>query len=233
MKTWQKRALAALAALGLGLIAGQRKASAYSSSATVSIDVVIQANLSVEVSTDSSNFEASSTETFTWNTYLGSTPFTNNTSSTVYVLNDSGGQTEDWGLSTNANSIDVTGNNETWAVATSSISPGSNKFAVQAVFGSSDTAVGGGCPAAGAAIWANGAEAPLLTQNVQTYTDSMFTDSGLSAGSGKTAPDDTPSNNDMSANSERALCWQVVTPNTTTTAHEQNIQIIVTAQNPS
>ena len=34
----------------------------------------------------------------------------------------------------------------------------------------------------------------------------------------------------MTAGSKRALCWRIVTPNSTSTADTQNIQVIVSAQ---
>ena len=36
----------------------------------------------------------------------------------------------------------------------------------------------------------------------------------------------------MFAGSQRALCWRIVTPTTTSTSNTQNIQVVITAQNP-
>jgi hypothetical protein len=36
----------------------------------------------------------------------------------------------------------------------------------------------------------------------------------------------------MFAGRQRALCWRIRTPTTTATTNTQNIQVIITAQNP-
>ena len=198
------------------------------SSATINVDVTIIASLSVSV-----NDANSSTSTaISWNVALGSTAFTNAASS-VTVTNDSGGLSEKWALSTNPESIDNTGGGvQTWAIATSSTSPGADKFALQAVFGSSNT-IAGGCPAAASASWGNGSVAPLLTASPVNYTSTTFAEPTLN-NNGTPNPDVASGPNDgrMHAGGKRALCWQVVTPDSTSTTHSQNIQIIVTAVAP-
>ena len=226
MKTWKKTAVAIGVALIGWLGASRAEAVGVGSRSYLNIDVTINANLSVSV-----NGANTSTTTFAWDVSLGSTAFTN-ASSSVTVANDSGSQTERWRLSTTTNSIDNTGGGvQNWSLATSSTSPGADKFAVQAVFGSSNTAVGG-CPAPGAATWASDVEAPLLTVDPVTYTGTVFSAPALNNDGEPTPDGSSPNPGEMFAGSMRALCWQVVTPNTTSTTHTQNIQIIVTAQAP-
>ena len=211
--------VAAIAAL---LWAGQALAA---NPAYLNIDVTVTANLSVSV-----NGSGSSTHTVTWNTGTPNAALVSAASTTV--RNDSGGQTEKWALSTNASSLDTTGGAETWALGASSSSVGADTFAVQAVFGSSNT-IAAGCPAAGAATWDLLATAPVLTNTPATYTDTLFAASALN-NNGTHQPDATAgaANGRMQANSQRALCWRVITPATTSTVHQQNIQLVVTAQNP-
>ena len=226
MNTWKKRTLA----LGLALLgwlgASNAAAVGVGPRSYLNINVSITANLSVSV-----NDANSSSTTINWNVASGSQAFSN-AASTVVVTNDSGSQTERWQLSTTTNSIDTSGPSaQTWSLAVSSVSPGADAFAVQAVFGSSNTAAAG-CLAANAAAWGNSSVAPLLTVNPVTYTSSVFAEPSLTT-NGTPNPDSTsPNPGEMFAGSKRALCWQVVTPNSTSTSHNQNIQIIVTAQAP-
>lgn len=206
----------------------RRLAVVAASSATVSIDVSIQANLSVSV--DSAE---SSTYAVTWLASAGNAKLVG--PSTATVTNDSGGLTEKWALSTNAQSL-TQGVGGTWSLSVSSSSVGSDQFAVQAVFGSSATAQGG-CPTAGASDW-DESFAPPLTASPVVYTSAVFADANLNAGgSGSLSlfnPDHTAGGSDgrMHAGSKRALCWRVVTPLTTGTVETQNIQITVTAVLP-
>ena len=195
--------------------------------AYLNINVAVNANLSVAV-----NGVASSTDTgTTWNTATPNQAFASASSATV--TNDSGGQTEKLALSTNGNSIDTGGGSPgQWALAGSSTSVGADAFSLQAVFGSSNTAAAG-CPSAASGDW-NQTFSPLLTSSPVTYTSTVFADASLSNGGGTPNPDVTGggANGRMFAGSRRALCWRVITPNSTSTADTQNIQVIVTAQNP-
>ncbi|MDX6771120.1 MAG: hypothetical protein SF051_16440, partial [Elusimicrobiota bacterium] len=185
-------------------------------------NVSVTANLSVAV-----NDAATSTQTVNWNTATPNDRLVSPTTSTV--RNDSGGQTERWQLSTNANSINTAAGAETWAVSADSSSVGSNAFALQAVLGSSNTAAGG-CPAFNAASW-DASYAQEVTATPATYTSSVFADSTLNTGGGTPNPD-VAGNGRMFASSFRALCWRVVTPSTSDTTDTQNIQLTVTAIAP-
>ena len=209
--------LAALGWLGVG--------EAFAANpAYLNINVAVNANLSVSV-----NGVASSTDTgTTWNTATPNDKFASASSATV--RNDSGGQTEKFALSSNGNSIDTGGGSPgVWTLGASSTTVGADEFSLQAVFGSSNTALAG-CPAATSGDW-NQAFAPLLTSSPVTYTSTTFADSNLNNLGGTPNPDVT-ANSRMFAGSRRALCWRIVTPNSTSTANTQNIQVIVTAQNP-
>jgi hypothetical protein len=133
-------------------------------------------------------------------------------------------------LSTNAGSIDTGGGSAgSWSLSASSTSVGADSFAVQAVFGSSNTAAGG-CPAIGSGDW-NQAASPLLTAAPVTYTSAVFADASLTNGGGTPNPD-VAGNGRMFANNKRALCWRIVTPSSTSTTDTQNVQVVVTAQVP-
>ena len=219
-KTWTAALL--VAALGW-LGAGEAGAT---NPAYLNIDVAITANLSVAV-----NGTGSSTQTVTWNTITPNDLLVSAASATV--TNDSGGQTEKWALSTNANSINTLGNPDVWTLdTTTGTLPGSDEVAVQAVFGSSNTAAAG-CPIDTATDW-DQAFAPPLTTSPVTYTSSVFADASLNNGGGTPNPDVTAggANGRMFAGSFRALCWRVITPSSTATADTQNVQVIITAQNP-
>lgn len=192
--------------------------------ARLNIDVTIVANLSVSV-----NGVSSSTDPVqTWNV---GTPNAKLTGSSATVTNDSGGQTEKWALSTTANTVPQSGGGS-WTLATSTASVGVDEFAVQAVFGSSNT-IAAGCPAGAATNW-DQAHAVPLTTTPATYTSAVFADPTLNNLGGTPNPDVTAGGNNgrMFAGGKRALCWRVITPNSTSTIDTQNVQIIVTAQNP-
>jgi hypothetical protein len=223
-----RRATTILAVLA-GLLLGAAGRAAASSSATINIEVTINAPLSVSV-----NSLDSSTDTVTWNVASGERRLSG---SSVTVTNDTGGLTEKWALSTNANSIDTGaggGAPGSWTLSTSSNSVGVNEFAVQAVFGSSNTAAGG-CPAVAAADW-DQSYAPPLTTSPQTYTSTVFADPNLTGGGlgGTPNPDNTngAADGQMFNGSSRALCWRLMMPSQTSVSTTQNIQITVTAQLP-
>jgi hypothetical protein len=207
----------------LGMLLATVRAQAATPTAFLNIDVAVTANLSVSV-----NGVASSTDTSVaaWNTAI---PNAKIVGSSATVLNDSGGQTEKWALSMDATSLDTTGGGLTWSRSASSSSVGADAFALQAVFGSSNTA-GAGCPIATASDWNNGYAAVLQT-TPQTYMSNLYADPNLVNAGGSYQPDVT-ANGRMYAGSKRALCWRIITPNSTSVLNAQNVQIIVTAQNP-
>ena len=204
----------------LGLAASARAAA--TNPARLNINITITQNLSVTV-----NGADTSTHTVAWNAANANDRLVSVASSTV--LNDSGAQTERWQLSTNATSINTANNPETWAVSSDSSTVGADAFALQAVFGSSNTAAGG-CPAFNAADW-DQASAQELTATPATYTSSVFADASLNNLGGTPNPD-VAGNGRMFAGSRRALCWRVITPATTSTSDTQNIQVTVTAIAP-
>ena len=204
---------------------GLATAASAANPARLNIDVTITANMSVAV-----NGGASSTQTVTWS----GTPnaqFANDASS-VTVLNDSGIISEKWALSTNGASLNtVTVGGSSWTLRNSSTTIGADQFAVQAVFGSSNTAAAG-CLATGAATWNNDVTAPLITASPVTYTATTFAASALNAGGGTHQPDVTVGggNGIVYGGNKRALCWRVIMPDSTATTEQQNIQLTVTAQ---
>ena len=214
-KTWWLGA----AALALLALTGTSEAA---TSATLNIDVTVSGSKSVQV-----NAANSSTQTVAWagvpNQLLVSP-------SSATVTNNASIFTEKWALSTNATSIDQ-GSAGSWNLGASTSSVGSDTFGLQAVFGSSNTAVGG-CPVAASTDW-NQATALPITAALQTYTSTLFADASLNAGGGTPNPDQTAGalNGNMFAGDFRALCWRVIAPSTVDTSIDtQNIQIIVTAQ---
>ena len=210
---WSGAALLALAAL-----CGRAEAGVGSPS-YLNIDVTVSASKSVSVSGAASSTDTTTSWTGTPNQAVAPT-------STVTVQNDSGVLTEGWQLSTNANSLSTSA--QTWARATSTSSVGADQFAVQAVFGSSNTTT------CASASWTDGAIAPPLTTSGVSYTSGgTFADSALNS-NGRFNPD--ASNNLLAYNAatgagQRALCWRVIMPASTLApnAAVENIQVIVTA----
>ena len=209
--------------LGLALaMAGltQKAQAAATTTAYLNIDVTITAQLSVKVDN-----VASSTYGITWN----GTPnqqFASDTLSSATVTNDTGILSERWLLATNANSINVPGNAANWAVSASSTAIGADKFALQAVFGSSRTAAGG-CLIPGAGTWNDNVAAPLISATQQMYTSTRFVGSTLTQDGASPAPD--LAGGTMYGNGKRALCWRLIMPDSTSTQDTQNVQILVTA----
>lgn len=222
-----KRRLAVLLASLSLLIAGTAPLFAGASSATVNIEVTITGSISVSV-----DAAASSTQTTTWNTAVSNQELVSQASATV--TNDSGGLTEKWALSTNAGSINTLGGGDTWQLQTSTSPalPGPDRFALQAVFGSTNTAASG-CPTVGDAAWQHGSAKPL-TATPTVYTSSVFAAPSLATGGASSSPDvpSGPHDGRMHAGSKRALCWRIIAPQSTQTTDAQNIQIIVTAVAP-
>lgn len=218
-----KRLGLAAAALAL-LLAGAGRALA-ASSAALHIDVTIAANLSVEV-----NAADSSTQSVIWSAATPNQAFTNDASS-VTVRNDTGGLTEKWALSAAPVSINQGGGPDNWTLAASSSAVGPDEFSLQAVFGSSKTAVTG-CLGAASSDW-NEAYAQPLTASPVNYTSTSFAGLNLN-NDGTPLPDITggAANGRMHAGSQRALCWRLITPNSTSTTQTQSVQITVTAVLP-
>ena len=211
-------------ALGLALTGWTAgTAQAASLTARLNINVSITQNLSVSV-----NNAVTSTQTVNWNTGTPNDRLVSPSSNTV--LNDSGGQTERWQLNTQP-SISASGVNN-WGVSIDSTAVGANQFALQAVFGSSNTAVAG-CPAFNSTDWdtdtADEVETGLLT-----YDSTRFVGASLTAGGGTPNPDVASGLGDgrMLAGSRRALCWRVITPASTAATDVQNIQLTITAIAP-
>ena len=218
-----------LATAALMLAALGAKDASAATSAALNIDVQVTQNLSVNV-----NGYATSTDTLvSWNTASPNAKLVAASSSTV--TNDSGAQTEKWALSTNATSIDQ-GSAGSWSLSSSSSSVGADAFALQAVFGSSATAQGA-CPNGTSSDW-DSAFAQPLTASPVTYTHTTFADSSLNnGGNGSLSlynPDTASGAGDgrMQAANHRALCWRIIAPQTSSTVDTQNVQVIVTAQNP-
>ena len=219
MKTRARTGLGALLALAGWLVAGEAEAA---NPAYLNINVTVNANVSVSV-----NDAASSTMTVSWNAATPNDKLVPVSLASATVTNDSGGVTEKWRLSTNQYSLSAVAGS-TWTLAASSSSVGADEFAVQAVFGSSNTAATS-CLSATHADW-NSTFAPVLTTSLQTYTTTTFAAPSL-VNNGTSNPDQTSgtANGRMFAGSKRALCWRIISPSSTSTAETQNVQVIVTA----
>lgn len=195
--------------------------------ASVDIEVTIVGAMSVSI-----DDAGSSTHTTSWNTSVPNMQLVSQGSSTV--TNDAVGIAERWALSTNANSLNTVGNPESWTLVASThpAAPGADEFALQAVFGSTNTA-SGGCPSVGAAAWDHGSAKPLTTTPT-LYTSQVFAAPSLALGGAKSEPDLTVGAADglMFAGSKRALCWRLIAPSATTTTDTQNVQITITAVAP-
>ena len=222
-KTWMT-----LGALLCAWVLGGRAEAAVGSPSYLNINVSVTASRSVAV-----NGYASSTVTASsaWNTSNPNQLLVQGAS--VTVKNDSN-VVEKWALSTQANSINTQGNAAKWTMKNSTGTagaglPGSDEYAVQAVFGSSRTyALGGNCPASGSSDW-DATSAQVLDTPLVTYTNTVFADtSAQMTNDGQATPDGATGN--MSPSNQRALCWRIVAPSATSTTDTQNIQVIVTAQ---
>ena len=218
----------ALAVAALGLVGAGRASAAAGSPSYLNIDVTVNAQVSVAV-----NGVNSSTNTaLVWNTNTANQEFTAGTqSSSVTVKNDSA-VTEKWFLSGSTNSVNTSGvGTLSWTLNGSSTSVGADAYALQAVFGSTNTTASG-CPANGATDWNNGNSAPSLTGVPAQYTDVRFADSTLNTSGGLFAPSTgVGAAAKMYASQTRALCWRVIMPATSSTVDPQNIQLVVTAGN--
>lgn len=211
-------------ALGLALTGWTAGRAEAANPARLNINVTITQNLSVAV-----NEAASSTQTVAWNTATPNDRLVSASSNTV--RNDSGGQTERWQLST-AQTLSASGV-DNWtpvdSVTGSSTSVGANAFALQAVFGSSNTAIAG-CPVFNSTDWDTDT-ADLVDTTARTYDNTRFVGASLTNAGGTPEPD-VPANGRMNSDSRRALCWRVITPTSTVATDTQNIQLTVTAIAP-
>ena len=219
MKTKLGAALTAL--LAVAGLAGKAAASAGTPS-YLNIDVTFNTSLSVAV--DAAN---SSTYTVAWS---GTANQELLSPSSATVTNDSGRITERWKLFTNQNSLTASGS--TWSMAASSSAVGADQFALQAVFGSSNTASGGCSSATNNGTWNVLANAPLLTTTFATglqYTTAGQLASTELVNNGQSTPDVVTNSGSMLANNKRALCWRVIAPTSTVATATQNIQVIVAA----
>ena len=218
LKSWLGAALLATACF-----AAREARAAATTTAYLNIDVTITAQLSVKVDSF-----ASSTQTLSWNG-VPNQQFVNNAGggnpSSATVTNDTGILSEKWLLATNANSLNVPGNAQTWSTSASSSSVGADSFALQAVFGSSNTA-SNGCLATNASEWNDATAAPLLSTTKQLYTNTRYVGASLT-NDGQATPD--VASGLMYAGSKRALCWRLIMPNSSSTQDTQNVQILVTA----
>ena len=203
------------AAVLMSVLGIKAQAAGVGSPSYLNIDVTISASKSVSVIGAQSSTDTTTTWTGQTNTLAPST---------VAVRNDSGIISEGWQLSTNANSL-TTG--VAWARQSSSSALTADQFAVQAVFASSNTS---SC----ASMSVNsGTIAPPLTTVAQQYTNGgLYADTALGAGGAN--PDS--GNNLFAYNAgtgagQRALCWRVIFPPSTTATSGtiENIQVIVTA----
>ena len=206
MSTLTKRLARAALGLALFLTAGSALAANPS---YLNIDVAITANISVAVNT-----VASSTQSFTW-----SGAATQTAASSATVKNDSLFFGSQWKLSTTANSWDSTTGAAGWTIAGSAAA---DQLKLQAVFGPSGFS--GACTSGS---FGNATVAPALSSTTPiTYTASVLGDTtGLGAGA---SPDNT-STNIMNSGSDRALCWKMTMPTSTSLSGTQVVPIVVTA----
>ncbi len=216
-----RRRLIALAAWAAALAAACPRPARAVSSATINVEVIVSANLSVEID----NLPTSSAPV-NWSAANPNQAFASVSSATL--RNNSGAVTEIWSLSTDTNTENVsTAGGSSWTIVGSTIAVGPDQAALQAVIGSSNTAASG-CPSAAAPDW-NASYAPPLTPDLQQYTSSSFADPSLNA-NGAPGPDNAL--NQIYAGSERALCWRAIMPSSTSTTDTQVLPVVVTAALP-
>ena len=221
-----------LAALGLGF--GSAHAAA-TNPADLNIKVTVSAAESVII-----NGSGSTSTTTVWS---AGTP-NSASASTATVTNNASGITERWELSTVSQSSGVNSGNSSdgWTNANSTATTlGLDQFAIQSVFGSSNT-VASGCPNVSSTDW-NQSFAPALTTTPLTYASvvsstAAFADTSLNA-NGAYNPDCTNgsasgcnNDGDMFVNDSRALCWRLLGPSSVSASDDQNLKIIVTANVP-
>ena len=205
MKTKKKMKFLGAAVMVAALVAAGRSEAATSSN--LNIDVTVTANVSVAVNT-----VASSTVAFTWG---GGDQVA---AASATVKNDSTYFASQWKLSTTANAWDSASSAAGWVIGASA---GADQLKLQAVLGPSG--MGASC-AAGS--FGNAVVAPALDTTPITYTATVLGDTtGLGAG----ASPDNVGTNKMSAGSQRALCWKLTMPTSTSFTGTQVVPIVVTA----
>lgn len=222
MSRYLQRAGPWLFAAALACLPG-RAAAAVGSPSSLNIDVMIVGQVSVSVnSVNNSTYTAG----LVWNTANANQELVAASSTTV--TNDAA-VSERWQLSAAGRSSNIAGNPESWNLigSTAPALPGADQFAVQAVFGSSNTAAGG-CPGVGDAAWNDGSAEPLAS-TTKLYTTTRFAAPSLNAAGGLPGPD-TGGTGYMLAGGVRALCWRIIMPASTATTDPQNLQLVVTAQ---
>ena len=212
MTTRTKMKWLGLAAVLVAVTAG--RAQAVSNPSYLNIDVTITNNMSVSVIGG-----ASSTQTVTW-----SGEATRFAPSTATVTNDSGYISERWELTTTATSWDSVTGAAGWVIGATQAA---DQVKLQAVFGASGIA---GASCSGASLFSDTNVSPALVSTTQVpYTQSVLADTIVGSGSLAARPDSAV-NNRMSAGRERALCWQLTMPlSTSLTSGVQVVPIIVTA----
>lgn len=225
-KLWAAAALA-VALTGLG---GGRAGAVPTTNARLTIDVSVNANLSVKL-------DGVDTSTRTDAVTPGGTPAVNS-GSTITVTSDATGVNEFWKLSS-ANAPKKLDGSAGWTLATSTSGaggPSTDQFALQALFVSSNT-VAGGCPAGGASDWDQARSVPL-SATPQTYTKQTG-----NGGAGRFAhPTDVggatgdPDINAAGANDgrmrvagKRGLCYRIIPPSDVTFTDNVLVYLTVTA----
>lgn len=240
---------AAVALFGL-LSAKANAANTYTSSATLNIDVTI--NASAEVAIDGAG--ASTSTAVSWNpaTQISAS---GDLSSTATVTNP-GNLVERWYLS--ANNAEDLGSGGAWTISESTniTDEMTDTFAILAVFASSATTAAG-CPASNAAIW--GSTSTVVTACSPSLGNCSFTQGNAgnaygAAGAGpnyqnnvyvgqnilgaSSCPDTgcgannyqmLPNTATPTGSGKRALCWKIIEPKFTDTTDEQVIPLTVWA----
>ena len=249
-KSW--KGLIAGAALSVIAFTANR-ANALTNPATLYIDVTVNASAAVTINATQTSTAPVITWSDTTRVYAsGDTTGVASVSSATVI--NSGNLTERWYLTTSASTLDQTGSNPWTLVVTSNTADvGLDQFAVQAVFGSSNTTAGG-CPQSGstgnltnASMWNSTATivnvlAPITgvtgnaygAQGAGTPFNNFVNTTAATIG-GASAYPDTGNAYQMYANNlgggygARALCWRVILPPSVNSGDTQVIPLIVTA----
>ena len=216
-RTWLGAALTALLCL-TGKAGAVPTPTAY-------LNINVTFNNAMSVTVDSVE---SSTYTKNW-----TTPNEVLTSVSSATVSNNSIVTERWKLYTNDTSLTTSGSSWTLVGSTSIVAVGPDQFALQAVFGSSNT-IGTGCSAISAAgTWNKTANAPPLSYGFASGT--QYTSAGqlaspeLTNAGGSQLPDVGTNSGSMYNGSKRALCWRIIAPYSTVATQTQNVQVIVAA----
>jgi hypothetical protein len=213
-KLWLGAALCAL----LGW-AGKARAAAATNPAFLNIDVTFSNAMSVVV-----DGTASSTYTVNW-----TSPNQQLLSPSSATVSNNSIVTERWKLYTNDTSLpEIAG--ASWTLVNSTTSVGVDQFALQAVFGSSNTADCSALTANG--TWNLTTRAPLIPAGFGSavqYTTAGSLASPELISNGQSTPDASLNGGSMYGAGKRALCWRVIAPQSTSATQTQNIQVIIAA----